>query len=731
MASKIGGLYYSIGANAAQLYAELNKSKKSIGKFAQSARSGINQAGRAFGYMGVAAAGAAAVIVKSQLAAIDALAKTSDKLGITTKNLAGLQLAAKITGVEQETLNKALVKQQKAVADANNGLETYARQFRALGIDTQKLANLNPAEQFKVIADALNKVENQTLKTSIAYDLFGGRGTALLNTVKLGSAGLNAFEEEAVDLGIAVTRIDAAKIEAANDAIARAGAAAEGVGNKITVALAPYITAVADKLAEAAKNGETFGITVGGAMESVGNAVAFVADAYNGIVVAMKLAQAVGLSVGQVIVFGYEAIAEAIDTITGAMLEAIQSVFNAGANLPDWAGGDAFKGVSDSIGNIRQDMAETTDAIKQFWVAMGEDATAAWQSFDEAVMAAPPGEAIKQQFFEIEQAATRAAAAIAESANASVNTDTGDASATALAPMDNELFQAQLDQRLALQIAHSEAAAAADLAIEQALDAQKLEGRMLTDELLLTMAQEQAYAKVLAEFEAEQAAKGELGIATTDEQKIELQKKLGDESLRIAGDIAKRRADIAKKENDLLQKADLKTFDGKANTLSATLTLTSMFGKKSAALQKASALANKAIALKDAIVSTAQGVAGALRDVPFPASIAAAAAVGIIGAAQIATIAGAGGGGGGGGGSAPSFSSGSTPSYAGNVADDPEIQQRQAQSSVQIIVQGDVNGVDSYLEEKLIPAFQSAIQERDLVFISGDSRQAQEIAGAA
>lgn len=225
---------------------------------------------------GIAAlAGAAGLgaLIKSSLASGDALAKTADKLGITTEALASLQHAAALTGVQQETLNKALTKQQKAIFDANAGLKTYAQHFDALGLSTEALIKLSPDEQFAEIGEALNKVENQTLKTAIAYDIFGGRGTALLNTLELGKEGLAELAEEAKAYGVALSRVDAAKIEMANDSFHRVRQVVKGVANVITVRLAPFLSAIADQFTDAAKASNGFETTVTAVMENVSLAI--------------------------------------------------------------------------------------------------------------------------------------------------------------------------------------------------------------------------------------------------------------------------------------------------------------------------------------------------------------------------------------------------------------------------------------------------------------------------
>jgi hypothetical protein len=104
------------------------------------------------------------------------------------------------------------------------------------------LARKSPDEALKAVADAMNKVENQSDKVRLAFKLFDSEGVNLVNTLKLGSEGLSEVEREAEELGLTLNRTDAAMVEAANDAKDRLGKAFIGLASTIAVELAPSIT---------------------------------------------------------------------------------------------------------------------------------------------------------------------------------------------------------------------------------------------------------------------------------------------------------------------------------------------------------------------------------------------------------------------------------------------------------------------------------------------------------
>ncbi len=213
------------------------------GRLQQLARGAFSLQGAFAALAGTAGIG---LVVKNSLELNDRLAKTSDKLGITTEALAGLRQAAELTGVASNTLDMALQRMVRRVAEAAQGTGEARGALQELGIDAQRLAQLAPEKQFAVIADAMNRVTNQTDKVRLAFKLFDSEGVAVVNTLRLGSEGLREAALEADRLGVAISRVEASRIEEANDAMLRLNQALSGLGTTLTVAIAPTITQIAE-----------------------------------------------------------------------------------------------------------------------------------------------------------------------------------------------------------------------------------------------------------------------------------------------------------------------------------------------------------------------------------------------------------------------------------------------------------------------------------------------------
>ena len=212
--------------------------------------------GVAFATAGVAAA---AALTKMSMQNVDALAKTSDRLGIATKQLAGLQHAAALAGVENKTLEKSLQNLAVVVSDAADGTGIAKDALLELGLNAEILEQLPLDQQMLKVADAMQGVTNQTDKVRIATDLFGARGVKVLNMIGGGAQNLADVAKEAEHLGIAVSRVDAAKIEAANDAVTTAKSVFTGLGHQLGTAFSPIIKEIATGFHQSALDTEGFG----------------------------------------------------------------------------------------------------------------------------------------------------------------------------------------------------------------------------------------------------------------------------------------------------------------------------------------------------------------------------------------------------------------------------------------------------------------------------------------
>ena len=159
-----------------------------------------------------------------------------------------------------------------------------AQALNDIGINLDSIQSKSPAEQIEQLSMAIGTVENQSLKASIATDLFGRDGLKMLKVLnQIQKEGLQPTIDNLEKFGIAMSRVDAAQVEAANDAWLKAEEVLGGVANKITIELAPYVEELASKFTEAAGSGVNFGEIVVDSIQIVVEAIAVSGDIVHGL----------------------------------------------------------------------------------------------------------------------------------------------------------------------------------------------------------------------------------------------------------------------------------------------------------------------------------------------------------------------------------------------------------------------------------------------------------------
>jgi hypothetical protein len=323
---------------------------------------------------GIAALGAAigsAMEIKGQFEAIDQLAKLSDRMGIATESFVGLQHAADLSGVSSEELTGGLEKMLKTLGDASDPTSTAAESIRALGLDAAALAKQSPDEAFKSIAQNISEIQDPVQRAAAAMDIFGKAGQSLLPVLMTGKDGLNAATEEAAKLGLTFSRIDAAKVEGANDAISRLKATFVGLARTAAIAIAPVVQWGADKLTN-------FMVSALPIIKSVGSAIGGVfLGIYNTVAPIVERVETVVARTFEVMVPVVEGAASAVwgivtgvwDSIYNFVAPIVTGIYNAVASR--W---EAI------VASVTANVMATWNVVSAVWTILSDLAQTAWNA---------------------------------------------------------------------------------------------------------------------------------------------------------------------------------------------------------------------------------------------------------------------------------------------------------------------------------------------------------------
>ncbi len=359
--STIGSASLVLSTNSAKLVSGLDQAGNKVKGWATetsnavSSKLGNFKAGAAFGagliaVQGLLGAVGGAISKFGELNAnMDNVGKASRSLGMSTESLSGLQHAANLSGVEFNALEAALRKlRTKAAGPLDEALYGIAQQFQSIS---------DPAERAKLL------VQN-----------FGEEGLKLAAMFEGGEAGLRGMVDEAKKLGIAFNAADAAKIEAANDAITRVKGAISGVFQQFLIKAAPVIELVGTKLTSAFEYLQpvfdkvfralaTHWEIIIDVLSEVFTAIGEVIEAVVGWIGELFNLQQVSLTVEQVVTGVWKAIA------IGAAY--VWDTIKAGAGAVAWVAGlivEGFGYVVEAFKEVVSLAKELPDAIRPAWL---------------------------------------------------------------------------------------------------------------------------------------------------------------------------------------------------------------------------------------------------------------------------------------------------------------------------------------------------------------------------
>lgn len=754
-----GTVTVKLDGDSASLIRELNKANEaSKSTFNEMKREAAAVAAK-FAVIATAAGAAFAALTKASFESIDQLAKTADRLGVSTEALQTLQLAAELAGVSQEQLTKSLQKQQKALVDASDGSVTAERAFARLGLNVQALIKLPADQQFAAIAEAIGSIESPTRRNAIAFEIWGAKAGEMINLAMGGTEGMKEFEQLLKDLNVTVSRFDASKIEQANDAMVVAGMAFKGVGNTIAVAVSPYITQLAKDFTDSARAAGGFKTEVTNAVEGAAVPLGFLADRIFDTNQAFRVLAAGVLAFGAATVGVFAEVATKIDSLIVQPLLAVRaSVLSMGGKVAGAFGfTETAEGAAQAAAEVRAVAASIHDAAQASRQMQDDMAGAAGALMDEVRAAnnlPMPSDQIDAWLAKAKKAADEAAAEMSGKKKRDLDVS-GDP--TKADKQRNLYAQDLIAPKIAVpkvdvpRMPYLDPDAVRDMAAlgaEQYLEAWKLaneQRRVAEEELratllqsdeqagvaLIELAAAQAREKVIAEWQARGQAISETGETADPAQQAEFELAVQEQMLANEADMLNRRLSMQQQFGGqyLGIQRSIAALMGKtwADGHKKTLTNTAAFASATMSITQSLFGQNKKVSIAMAIISTLQGAANALSTVPYPANLAAAATVLASGFAQVNSIrstnigsTSAGGGVGGGLGGAPSVQPTSNPT---NDA------QENRRSAIQVVFQGDVVGWDDFMRDRFVSSLRDLVDGNDVILFGSNSRQAAEIRG--
>lgn len=253
----ISSIAVGITANTAGLRKGLSDASRQVHGFGSKIDKALKPLSRFSGALTSIVGVSGAFAISRITSDLDNLAKTSDKLGIASEQLAAFRHAAELSGMETRTFDMALQRMVRRIGEASRGTGEAKDAIRELGLSTQEFFRASPDNQMRMLADAFQKVEHQSDRVRLAFKLADSEGVGVVNLFKDGAAGIDEMTASLGGLEKALDRESLRRVEQFNDAIATLRRTIGITTQSIVIDIAPKAASSIEALAALVENRDT------------------------------------------------------------------------------------------------------------------------------------------------------------------------------------------------------------------------------------------------------------------------------------------------------------------------------------------------------------------------------------------------------------------------------------------------------------------------------------------
>lgn len=365
MSTVVGQLTIDMVANVARLQRDMEQAKKSVGTAMGSVQKTVDFAKKALiGLGGVLAVRKFASFIQGAIDSADQMSKLSQRIGVSVKDVAGLELAFRQSGLEAGALQQSMARLSVGIANGNRALS-------AMGVETRNVdGTLKTTRQ--VLGDVANEFasyQDGAAKSALAIELFGRSGADMIPLLNGGAEALDNFDAMAAKLGLTLDETTARQAELFNDTLDLMGQGVQGVGRQIAAQLLPTLTGLA---------GEFFNtMSEGDRLKNVAN---FLSAALRGLYIA-------GISIIEV----FSIVGKVLGGVSAAVVSAMSGNFSQARDI-----------LRDMTNDIGEGFTQTLHDAQRAWTTTGDAAITSMAASQGAARRAAPtinqlGESIKKQ----------------------------------------------------------------------------------------------------------------------------------------------------------------------------------------------------------------------------------------------------------------------------------------------------------------------------------------------
>lgn len=260
-----GTVNINLVAETAQFVANINKAVNTL-KYLKAAEIAFDKGKELAGWMSQQIQ-LAKEYSKAGTAVADALDRQAQSLGTTARAMAAFAVVEHRADLEAGSLAASLSKMQQAIADSQAYGSSADKTFAKLGLRFSDLIALSAEDQFRMIADAISKVDTASERTAYTMDIFGKAGKGLVGTMAEGSKAFDSAAEAAKRFGLALSATEQARILKAEEKVKELALVIKGYQQQVAAANAESVAASAAMSAkleeDSAKSAKSISSTIG------------------------------------------------------------------------------------------------------------------------------------------------------------------------------------------------------------------------------------------------------------------------------------------------------------------------------------------------------------------------------------------------------------------------------------------------------------------------------------
>ncbi|WP_312487772.1 DUF4214 domain-containing protein [Massilia timonae] len=294
--------------------------------------------------------------IKGAIDATDAASDLSQRIGVAVEDLAGLELAFQMGGMEASALEGAMTKLSKQIVDNGDA-------FAKLGISSKNLDGSfkSNKDMLYELADEFAGMEEGVQKVALAQEVFGKSGAAMLPLLNGGSEGLREMDAMARQLGLSLSEEAVEQAGSFNDTLDLLMLGTQGVARGVAAELLPTLSTLAGQFLKTATQGDT-----------LRNTAQFLASG-------LKLLYTVGVGIVEV----FSTVGKTLGAAAAQLVALVQGEFKMAAEIGRQWQADIGKSWSDTARSIAAAWGASGDASVEEMAAIVRHGTVVGKSAAE------------------------------------------------------------------------------------------------------------------------------------------------------------------------------------------------------------------------------------------------------------------------------------------------------------------------------------------------------------